>query len=76
MLLVGDIALHVERERIAVGQHAAQREEGAGHPSRGSPSRRPSRSEPSERKAGVLDAGGNSAQHNGDPRQCTNILCG
>ena len=25
---------------------------------------------------GVLDAGGNSARHNGDPRQCTNIRCG
>jgi parallel beta-helix repeat protein len=25
---------------------------------------------------GALDAGGNSARHNGDPRQCTNIRCG
>jgi hypothetical protein len=24
---------------------------------------------------GVLDAGGNIARHNGDPRQCTHIRC-
>jgi parallel beta-helix repeat protein len=25
---------------------------------------------------GVIDGGGNIARHNGDPRQCTNIVCG
>jgi large repetitive protein len=25
---------------------------------------------------GVIDGGGNVARHNGDPRQCTNIVCG
>jgi hypothetical protein len=24
---------------------------------------------------GVIDGGGNVARHNGDPRQCTNIVC-
>ncbi len=24
---------------------------------------------------GVADGGGNVARHNGDPRQCTNIVC-
>ena len=24
---------------------------------------------------GVIDGGGNIARHNGDPRQCTNIVC-
>jgi hypothetical protein len=24
---------------------------------------------------GVTDAGGNRAKHNGDPRQCVNVVC-
>src|SRR5947207_10483403 len=32
ILLVGNVGLDIARERIAVGEHAAEREEGPGHP--------------------------------------------
>jgi hypothetical protein len=50
-LLVGDVALHVERERIAVRQHAAQREEDACHPEPRVAEQAAERSEPSQRQA-------------------------
>src|SRR5213592_4421282 len=50
-LLIGDIALHVARERIAVRQHAAEGEEDAGHPHPGVAEQAAERSEPSERQA-------------------------
>jgi hypothetical protein len=48
-LLVGDVALHVEVERIAVWQHAAEREEGARHSEPRVAEHAPERSERPER---------------------------
>ena len=54
-LLVGDVALHVERERIAVRKHAAQREKETGHPEPGVAEHAAERSEPSQREVRCPD---------------------
>jgi hypothetical protein len=50
-LLVGDVAIHVERERIAVREHASKRENDTRCPEPGIAEQAAEWSEPSERKA-------------------------